>query len=337
MLISFYIILFIATATLTYIIRRIALQKSILDIPNQRSLHDKPVPRGGGLAFVLMFYVALIFLYQFHGINLSMLVAMLGGIPIAIIGYLDDLYSVKSYWRALVHFICAIWALYWLGGVPYLELGTTHFSHPYVSYLLAVFMIVWFVNFYNFMDGSDGLAGMEAVFVAVVAGVVLMNVGSSIATVCFALAATVLGFLVWNWPSAKIFMGDIGSGFLGFAFAILMCASNNQTSISIPFWWILIAMFLLDATFTLFNRIRKKEKWYEAHCEHAYQRLVQGGYSHRQVMLGMLVVNVVICLPLAWFFIGISSAVASLIYLFISLICFFLAWLLVVKKYPVTG
>lgn len=329
------ILLFIATVVLTYGVRRHALKRAILDIPNHRSSHTVPTPRGGGIGFVVMFYVAIIILWMQHLLPLNALLALGGGIAVAIVGYLDDLCDVRTYWRALVHLLAAIWGIAWLQGAAIFDFGAFSLHLGLMGSVIAVIITVWFINFYNFMDGIDGIAASEAVFVALTAACVLWFLGSSLMYVCFALAATVLGFLVWNWPPARIFMGDIGSGFLGYILAILMWMGNQQQVLPIPFWIILLGVFLCDTTYTLIRRMWQRKKWYESHREHAYQRLIQTGLRHVYVTAGVLIINIVVCLPLALWYFKLYNWQSVLIYLVVLTILTAAVWLWLIRRFPV--
>ena len=278
---------FVSSLTLTYCYKEYALKKSILDLPNTRSSHVHPTPRGGGVVFVSIFYLFLLGLWKMEWISSSFFIALLGGIPVALIGYCDDLYSVRAQWRILVHIASAIWGITWLGLVDD------------VQFVFAILLTIWFINLYNFMDGIDGLAASEAVFVALISGVVLIQSDFGLSLTCFGLAFSVFGFLYWNWSPAKIFMGDIGSGFLGYLFSILMWSTVSTHVLPLFFWLILLAVFLFDATYTLLRRMIQRKKWYEAHREHIYQKMVQNGLAHYQMTLIVILVNMVILLPLA--------------------------------------
>lgn len=326
------VLLTLASYVLTRCIYFYALKKNILDIPNERSSHQLPTPRGGGLAFVFLFYVVLIVLFLNQLISSNIFIALLGGIFIAGIGYCDDLFHVKSHWRALTHLLSAAWGLAWLHGIPHLFFGSQYFYAPVLLFILAIIVTVWFINLYNFMDGIDGLASMEAVFVSFAAGCFLFFSGFvDTALICFALTFSVLGFLIVNWPPAKIFMGDIGSGFIGYILAMLMWITNNQHQLAFPIWWILLSLFIADASFTLIYRMIQKKSWLSAHKEHAYQRLTQSGFSHLQVTLGMLFINLFICLPLCFFYLHITrSTIAGL--LFLIILSLWLTWFLISKN-----
>lgn len=294
---------FIAALGLTAWLRRYAVAKARFDMPNARSSHSIPTPRGGGLAIVLVFLLATLGLYGIRMIPLSLMLALVGGgVWVAVIGYCDDRRSLAARWRFLAHLLAAIWALVCLGGFPVLDFGVVRVTAPFLGFVLALIAIIWSINLYNFMDGIDGCAGSEGVFLCLSSGVFFLITGDSgLAALCFCLAASIGGFLYWNWPPAKIFLGDVGSGFLGFVFIVLAIHAGNQGHGSLVFWLLLFALFLSDATFTLIFRVSKKQKWYQAHREHAYQKVVDAGWSHQKVTLCMLGVNSILLLPAAVF------------------------------------
>lgn len=302
------IALFIASYGLTGTIRRYALQKGILDVPNARSSHAVPTPRGGGLAVVIVFLAALLLLAMRSVIVLDLAVAICGGgLLVAGIGWVDDRRGVSPLVRAVVHGLASSWALYWLGGFPSLNLGMTRLVLGPVGFILGVVGIVWCINLYNFMDGIDGLAGTEAVTTGLIAALLVGGAGvgflpslsdvatasarESIAVVSLLLVPASLGFIVWNWPPAKVFMGDVGSGFLGFTFGVLAVASENSGALPLLVWLLLLGVFVVDATATLLGRIWRRERLTEPHRTHAYQLAVQTGYTHKQVTMTVLAIN----------------------------------------------
>jgi Fuc2NAc and GlcNAc transferase len=297
------VLIFLFSFAMTAWLRRYAIHKNLLDIHNQRSSHVIPTPRGGGLAIVASFILALIFLAAKNSIPWNVWFALTGGgLGIAAIGYADDLYKLPTLWRFLGHIAVAMWAVYWLNGFLNLDLGTWRFSLPHAGFWLAVFAIVWCTNLYNFMDGIDGLAGSEGLFVALAASVALWLTGEpSTAIMLLFLAASIAGFTYFNWPPAKIFMGDAGSGFLGYIFSVLALYTINSGKLPIIFWFIVLGIFICDATFTLLYRMLRGKKWYAAHREHAYQQLISRGASHSQVTLSVLTMNIFLVLPLAFF------------------------------------
>lgn len=290
------IVVVLASYSLTALVRFYALEKNILDIPNERSSHSVVTPRGGGLAVAATFLFAVVFIAILDIVSINVAIALVGGgLLIAAIGWVDDKYSVSPRLRLVVHFLAAVWALYWLGGFAQMDMGVTMVHLGWAGSVLAAVGIVWLINLYNFMDGIDGIAGTEAISVALGAGILLFWTGSvGLAWVGIILALAVGGFLVWNWPPARIFMGDVGSGFLGYVFAVLALASENSGGLPLLVWIVLLGVFVTDATVTLIRRLFKGEKLSEAHRSHVYQLAVQNGFSHKQVTLTVLGTNMVL-------------------------------------------
>jgi Fuc2NAc and GlcNAc transferase len=291
-------LLFVAAAAasliLTHVVRRYAVARSMVDVPNGRSLHASPIPRGGGLAVAAVVLAGMVLLTRFGNLPVSWSIAVVGGgAPIALVGWLDDRHHVARRVRGLVHFAGAAWALWWLGGLPALSLGSGTLAMPVIGTILAAIGIVWWTNLYNFMDGIDGLAGGQAVTVAAAAGMLMLLRGADpvLAWPAFVLAGAAAGFLVLNWSPARIFMGDVGSGFTGFLFATLAIATENAGALPLLVWMLLSGVFLFDSTVTLLRRVFRGEQWHHAHRVHAYQRLVLAGRSHAAVTTGILVVN----------------------------------------------
>jgi Fuc2NAc and GlcNAc transferase len=199
---------FAASALLTGAVRRISLSRGILDRPNERSSHESPTPRGGGLAIAVVSMLAILILYVIGSLDRHAMVALVGGgIAVAGVGFVDDRRPLAAWVRLLVHLGAALWALMWLGGLPILSFGHSLLALGAMGYLLGVFGTTWALNLFNFMDGIDGLAASEAVFMAW-AGAWLTfrwGGGGALIGVGLALGAASLGFLLWNWPPAKIF------------------------------------------------------------------------------------------------------------------------------------
>ncbi|WP_198009923.1 MraY family glycosyltransferase [Legionella tunisiensis] len=220
---SLYLVILMVSFLLTWLLRRYALATSLIDIPNHRSSHQVPTPRGGGLSFVLCFLASILFLFYLKFISSSMLAALLlAGGGIAVLGFLDDRGHIPAKWRLLGHFIATSFALYLLGGMPAISLFNWTLTPGLISNILAVFYLVWLLNLYNFMDGIDGLAAGEAITVCF-GGVLLYCFQADLMAMFLplCLAFAVAGFLIWNFPPARIFMGDAGSGFLGFVLGLL--------------------------------------------------------------------------------------------------------------------
>lgn len=285
----------------TWAVRQYALSRHLMDIPNERSSHKDPTPRGGGVAIVFSFLSVLPFLAWGDWIGWSLVWALLGsGGVVALIGFLDDHGHIAARWRLLAHFGGAAWALIWLGGMPPIYIHGVSFYQGWIGHIAALIYLVWTLNLYNFMDGIDGIAACEAVTVCIGGSLLYVMSGAFfLALVPLLLAGAVLGFLFWNFPPAKIFMGDAGSGFLGIVLGILSIQSAWVDVHFIWGWLILLAVFFTDATFTLIRRVINGEKPYEAHRSHAYQYASRLHGGHLPVTLMVLVINIFWLLPLA--------------------------------------
>ena len=283
-----------ATSLLTGLVRRYALNRRLMDIPNDRSSHVVPTPRGGGLAIAMVVLGTLLFATLRGVVTANVGVALVGGgLLIALVGWIDDRRGLTAGVRATAHTVAAVWALTWLGGMPRLTVGESTLSLGLAGSAFAVVGVVWMTNLYNFMDGIDGIAGGEAVSVGLAGGLLLWVAGQPELAFCaFLLAAASAGFLFWNWAPAKIFMGDVGSALLGYLFAVLAIASELSGSIPLAAWFLLLGVFWMDATLTLVRRVVNGERWYSAHRSHAYQRMVQAGWSHSRVSGCVLVLNI---------------------------------------------
>jgi Fuc2NAc and GlcNAc transferase len=306
-------------------VRLYALDK-LLDIPNERSSHSRPTPRGGGLAIAVTAVGGVIIAAMLRWIDWNLALALSGGAAmIATVGWVDDHRSLSALTRFAVQFLSAGWAMYWLGGLPSLIVGSSSISLGFVGTVLGVIGIVWAINLYNFVDGIDGLAAGEAVTTGIIGGLILLGMGQAgLAMVSLLIAAAAGGFLPLNWAPAKLFMGDVGSGMLGYLFAVLAIASENAGAVPLLIWVLLLGAFVFDATVTLCRRIMHGEKWYHAHHSHAYQRMVQAGRTHAQVSATVLLINLVLALLaiVAWlrptFFliaIGAGTVLLSIIYI----------------------
>lgn len=286
---------------LTGYLRRYALARSIIDIPNARSSHSVPTPRGGGVAIVLGFLIALPILYVNGDISGDILLALLGsGGGVAILGFLDDHGHIAARWRLLGHFSAAAWALFWLGGLPVISFFGVDLDLGWAGYFIAAFYLVWMLNLYNFMDGIDGIASIQAISVCLGACLVYLLSGhQDLIWLPLVLSMAVLGFLYWNFPPARIFMGDAGSGFLGIALGVLSLQAAWASTDFLWVWLILLGVFIIDATFTLLRRLLRGDKVYEAHRSHAYQFASRHVGSHLKVTLVVLAINLMWLLPIA--------------------------------------
>lgn len=301
-------ILFLSIATgllawgLTACLRRYALVRSLMDVPNARSSHSRPTPRGGGVAIVVAFLLVLGVAFAV-GLDVSVEVfyALFGaGLAIAFLGFLDDHGHIAARWRLLGHFTAAIWVIFWIGGVPPLTLLTYEVDLGWLGYPLVALYLVWLLNLYNFMDGIDGIASVEAICVCGGGALLYVLAGhGSLAILPLLLAAAVAGFLIWNFPPARIFMGDAGSGFLGLVLGVLSLQAAWAESSLLWGWLILLGVFIVDATFTLLRRLLRGDKVYEAHRSHAYQYASRHFGRHLPVTQAVTLINLFWLLPIA--------------------------------------
>lgn len=296
---------FVVSCVLTWTLRVYAIKHNVIDRPNQRSSHSVPTPRGGGVAIVITFLAALVWLYytQMLTVN-SFLGLFIPGLIVAVIGFLDDHGHIAARWRLLMHFLAAVIGLYYLGSFPVITLFGYTLSLSWIGMILGCFYLVWMLNLYNFMDGINGLASSQAVMFAACSAVLMVinqysAVPGSIYPLALALAGAAAGFLVWNFPVAKIFMGDAGSGFLGIVIGLMILHIAKVDSHFFIAELCLLGVFIVDATTTLLRRVVAGKKVYEAHASHGYQILARKFGSHIPVTLLAIAVNLLWLFPLA--------------------------------------
>lgn len=291
----------LAAFVLTALIRRYAMARSLMDVPNARSSHSVPTPRGGGVAIVCAFLLALAGLWSVGQVASADVIALGGaGLLVAVVGFIDDHQHIPARWRLLGHGLAALWLLAWLGGLPTMVVAGLSVSAPWLLVPLAVLYLVWLLNLYNFMDGIDGIAGLEAVVVCLAMSGLYLAGGHAEAMIApLVLVAAVVGFLLWNFPPAKIFMGDAGSGFLGVTLGGLSLQGAWVAPDYLWAWLILLGVFIVDATVTLLRRLFNGDKVYEAHRSHAYQHAARRVAGHRPVTLAVAALTLGWLLPIA--------------------------------------
>jgi Fuc2NAc and GlcNAc transferase len=297
-----FVSIFLVSALLTGAVRVYLVKQRVLDLPNARSSHAVPIPRGGGLGIVLVLLATVVWFVQKHLLPVRLAWALVGGgIAVSVVGILDDYFTLPRWPRLLIHTSAAVWALSCLEEVAPARLGNTGSIWSWAGQGIVLIALVWLTNLFNFMDGIDGLAGMEAVCVGLLGAFLLFRNGlPTFAPAFLILAAASLGFLAWNWPPAKIFMGDAGSGFIGFSLGVLVLFASNSSNASFWPWFILLAAFIVDSTITLLRRAFSGARWYEAHRSHAYQNAALAWGSHLKVTLATAGINLVWLFPMAW-------------------------------------
>ena len=301
MSISFILIFFILAFGFTYFMRAYALKKNIIDNPNERSSHSIPTPRGGGVAVVCSYLLALaVLIYSQQLVLHTGFTLIAAGFVIALLGFLDDHGHINSMLRLAIHFLVAIGVVLSLGGFA----EVTAFNGVqlgFIANIIAVLFLVWLLNLYNFMDGINGIASVEAITTTVSMAILYLLLNTSLnSDILWLLAACVFGFLLWNFPKAKIFMGDACSGFLGLTLGILALIALKENLALFCAWIICLGVFVVDATYTLIKRVLNGHKMYDAHRSHSYQILSRKWGSHTPVTLAVAVINVLWLLPIAY-------------------------------------
>jgi Fuc2NAc and GlcNAc transferase len=293
---------FVGATLGTSVIRRIAIARNLMDVPNARSSHVTPTPRGGGVAIVVAFLAGVLAIWLLHLLDRRVAIALGGsGLLVAMVGFIDDRQGLPPSSRLAVHVMSAAWALYWLDGLPPLVFVGHTVNLGGAGHALALITLVWLLNLYNFMDGIDGIAGVECVTVCAGGIAIALQQQRTDGPLLLPaiLGAAALGFLVWNFPPARIFMGDAGSGFLGLMLGVLAVDAAHRTPQSVWSWLILLSVFTTDATVTLLRRLLRGAKPHEAHRTHAYQHASRWHRGHRSVTLVVAMINIGWLLPLA--------------------------------------
>ncbi len=298
------------------------LSKQLLDIPNERSSHTIPTPRGGGLGFIIAFAITLpLLLPPAHLLPIYLILT-----PLVVVGLMDDRQGVPSSIRYLVQIMTASIAVYYFGAFAQPWLTNGGFFGSVVAIGLTLIAFTAIINFYNFMDGLDGLVAGCSLVQVVFLAVYLQQ------PYLWLLAAALLGFLCWNWSPAKIFMGDSGSTFLGAMIAVSLLPHKDPV---IAWSGLAITLPLVaDTIYTLICRLIDRENIFQAHRRHLFQRLQQSGLTHATVASLYILTNLAISI-LLWT-IPVIGAIVSLALvlgnIFIGEI--YLSTRLSAKKYP---
>ncbi|MDZ7789507.1 MAG: glycosyltransferase family 4 protein [Xanthomonadales bacterium] len=285
----------VVSAGLTAPVRHWLLRKRLLDLPEARRSHVSPTPRGGGLALVITLTLAW---FVWPGALSGWWQAMLAVLAMALIGWLDDRHPLPARLRFSGQLLVAVGLLAAVGGLRGLAVFGVPVDLPWLWTTLGVVGVVWLINLYNFMDGSDGMAAVQGLWAGLVIAFLFELGGESmLAAFALAMAGAWGGFLFWNRPPAGIFMGDVGSLALGAGVAACAVLGAATGSVSIWVSFMISALFVVDATATLVVRVVRGERWYTPHRQHAYQRLLDLGWSHGQVLGLYLLINLIVVLP----------------------------------------
>jgi len=272
----------------------------VMDHPNERSLHTIPVPRAGGVAILTAFFVGIGMISFFLDLVLDPIL-LVCALLIAVISFLDDCYSLSALFRFFIHFCVAAFLV--LNGyvLSVLELPGLSWAWPEsIAVVISCLMVVWLINLYNFMDGMDGFAaGMALVGFSCFALLGWQAQQPIFMSANIIVVAAVAGFLLFNFPPAKIFMGDTGSSTLGFLVAAFSLWASAEKIFPIWIALLVFSPFIVDASVTLLRRLFEGKKVWEAHKSHFYQRLVQAGWGHKKTVLCAYLLMLV-CSTTAW-------------------------------------
>jgi len=302
----------------TKLVLYFAKRKNLIDVPNERSSHTIPTPRGGGIS-ILVLFITIGFII--NSLSHNSFYIWIGFFVVGVLGFLDDRYHLLSKTRLLIQIIIVAFILFFSKDIDNVSIFGFVFHNEYLLIVVAMVSVVWLTNLYNFMDGIDGLASIQAITLFI--GILVLSPNKIFYDnyLIFLFIFVVIGFLLLNWQPAKIFMGDVGSASLGFLFGIWAIYSNDLFKITFTEFHLLLSFFIIDSTITLFRRFVNKEKITEAHRSHFYQRAVQSGLQHQTVsiIVGLLSLNSI----LGVYFYRFYSKILGIGWIFIPIIIFF--------------
>jgi Fuc2NAc and GlcNAc transferase len=269
----------------------------LLDHPNIRSSHQTPTPRGGGIALTCGVVITLLTaLWLTHIEPAQVYWLLLPSGLIATLGICDDFFNLNVRIRLITQFL--------LAGLGVYLIGINNEWSPPIRLLISCFIIlfiVWMTNLYNFMDGINGLAALEAISVCLAMAFIywMQAANTDVIYLLMIIASSTFGFLFWNFPKAKLFMGDAGSLFLGLSFGLLIIESTNENFRLAIAWLIMLGVFIVDASYTLTYRFISKQLVHQAHRTHAYQKAATNFNSHAKITFAIVAINVFWLLPIA--------------------------------------
>jgi len=280
---------------LTPLVRRYSVWRGLIDEPDTRRRHVGPVARGGGLAIV----ISILALGAVQATSApSVLPCLLGMLAVSLLGWCDDHRPLPVRWRLFAQLSLAAGLVAWLGPVESIQVAGSSVALVWVWTPLAVVALIWLINLFNFMDGSDGLAATQSLISFGLFAVAFGMQGDAVPAGLAGLAAgATAGFLCWNWPRARIFLGDAGSLLLGWCMGCLALLGTLGGSVSVWLSFVIVSPFVVDATATLGWRLARGERWYTPHSEHAYQYLIRMNWSHRRVLLAWIALNALLVVP----------------------------------------
>lgn len=296
-----FFIFFCLSFLLTWITQKAMIKFKVLDLPSERGMHSNPKVGSGGVAVVLSLISSITFFYYKGNLEIELFYSLLTAlIIIGIVGLIDDIKKLPYKFRLLIQFLVStIIILFYLEKLGSLVLYPLPLS-GIIVYLIFGLSLVWFMNLYNFMDGINGLASIQGISFFLGVGIVSSIFYPELDHNYFwSFVAIFLGFLLWNFPKARIFLGDVGSGSMGIFIAIYLV---HLSTLEMNLFWIgvlLMSIFITDATYTLLVRIFRNLPFHQAHNSHAYQKITTKYHSHTKVTLSIFLINTLIILPLS--------------------------------------
>ena len=269
--------------------------KNIVDLPNERSMHQGSIPRGGGLVIVgllITTFIALAWLTNRYQLFIALALTVSAW---SLLSWLDDCNNLSPKFRLAIQSLLAIFMIIAFGHITTVQISESiSIIIPGLGLAATFFGIIWFANLYNFMDGMDGLAASQTIIAASTMTVWFWQYGDQgLAISCLVLASSTYGFLLLNWHPAKIFLGDVGSVTIGAFFTILMIWAVTRYDFPILSFVILFAVFVADATITVLQRLIKREKVWLPHQQHYYQRLAKLGFAHNKIVIAQIVLMLI--------------------------------------------
>ena len=282
-----------------FLYKKYAIYAGIISNPNYRTLHESPIPRGGGVVFSILFILAIFLIWPYLKLSDNLfLILGVGGSVATLFGFIDDIMDIRARIKLTIQLLLSGWTVYLLNLDSLLLMNWIPIP---ITITICLFFMVWMMNAYNFMDGVDGMAASGAIFSSLTLALVLFLTDNSVELIpiFILIAATVSGFLIFNWPPATIFMGDAGSVFLGYIFGSLLIFTILNGYLSIWNWLIVFGYFFADSTVTQIVRVILIKKWYLAHQSHAYQNLARITGSHLKVTSRVTLYNIIWILPIA--------------------------------------
>jgi len=319
-----------ATAVLCWLLTGLAIRYStrrgLVDRPGARHSHREPTPRGGGVSLVLALLVVTAGLATHRLPGAWSTCIGPGAVAVALLGWWDDHRSLGAGLRFIVQLAVSLY-LIWCA-------ASSGWMHGAWTSMAALVFVLWMTNLYNFMDGSNGMAGLQGVSAGCALAWLFATAGDGpAALLALLLASACAGFLPWNLGRARVFMGDVGSLFLGFAYGAVLVYGVGNGELGLPVALMVMAVFLADSTLTLASRVIRGERWYNAHRQHLYQRLIAHGWSHSRVAVFYQAVNLLLVWPGIWVavrFPALVWPVAVCMALFLGL-----GWYLMSKRFGV--